>query len=203
MEMREGREFKLKSSFFAPHQPSFLSIMLSAPLGGYLLLVATRALAKSTSAHSHQKLPLRGYECKPNAHQPCKLCGREEDGGYFCPDETTKLSCGGASVYCPVGSAQPTSVSDGYYAVGKDEHHNHGQQICEAGSYCVGGVKHPCPKGYYCPDLGMTTPRECGTSSLSTLFKFQSRTQHIITNHPFPLLHRRSFQVLQRRINRA
>ena len=108
------------------------------------------------------EVPLRGYECKQNAQQPCRLC----EPGHYCQSETNKQSCGRAEFYCPLGSVLPTKVTDGYYTVnGADDEHRSDQKECEPGFYCSRGKKEICPAGYYCPDAGMGYPTPCGDAN--------------------------------------
>ncbi|DAZ92498.1 TPA: hypothetical protein N0F65_012728 [Lagenidium giganteum] len=126
--------------------------------------------------------------------------------GYFCPigsTSATQNECGDASVFCPEGSAVPTPVSSGYFTVGprsppateagdqvvddRDATVRFAQRRCNPGSYCVNGVRAPCPPGtfggsfglataacdglcsagYYCPVHSISSTQfECGGSDL-------------------------------------
>ncbi|KAL7533460.1 hypothetical protein ACHAXR_010386 [Thalassiosira sp. AJA248-18] len=109
---------------------------------------------------------VRGYTCKKEnvAQQPCRLCPL----GYYCSDKFQMHPCGAVDVYCPLGSVQPTPVSDGYFTVEGDEDTRGAQEQCEAGFYCTGGVKRKCEAGFYCPTPGttLTTRLECGSSTV-------------------------------------
>ncbi|KAL7555220.1 hypothetical protein ACHAWF_018965 [Thalassiosira exigua] len=114
-------------------------------------------------------VPLRGYTCKQSAQElarssDCSLC----PFGFYCSDKDalSRHKCGSVDVYCPVGNVLPTPVSVGYYTTGGDEETRGAQEQCEAGFYCVGGVKRICPKGFFCPDPGMAAPIECGNSTV-------------------------------------
>jgi hypothetical protein len=62
------------------------------------------------------------------------------------------------------GSAKPIAASPGYYTTGGASTTVRDSQVrCEAGSYCVAGVKYACPAGTY----GRTTGLRC--VSLSSL----------------------------------
>ena len=100
----------------------------------------------------------RGGFCDPSACAP----------GHFCPtasDSATEVQCGGSDRFCPGGSATPTPVSTGHYTVGgEDAEHptnanltRSGEKQCEPGSYCVGGVKQPCPPGRYGSAFGLAS----------------------------------------------
>ena len=75
--------------------------------------------------------------------------------GYFCPAGSTtdtQHPCGDSSLYCPVGSARPVSVSSGYHSVGGGGPSTRAaQEICSEGYFCSKkfGVKFPCPPGTY------------------------------------------------------
>ena len=85
------------------------------------------------------------------------------EAGYFCPPASTseqQQACGNASYYCPASSSLPSPVNDGYYSTGyrshigqtqslEDEMFRTGQSPCEAGYYCLGGVRAPCPAGTF------------------------------------------------------
>ena len=93
--------------------------------------------------------------------------------GYFCPKgsiSSTQLTCGGADRYCPAGSAAPVLVSDGYYTVGpfpvENEFTRVDQLPCEAGFYCSGGVRYPCPAGTFGAFPGLTGPACSGVCPL-------------------------------------
>ena len=94
--------------------------------------------------------------------QTIRECSGLCDLGHFCPKGSVsprQHKCGNSSFYCPVGSWEPTHVSNGYYTISTilvagvvDQFIDHdamtasGQLICEPGFYCVDGVKLPCPQ---------------------------------------------------------
>ncbi|DAZ95639.1 TPA: hypothetical protein N0F65_002268 [Lagenidium giganteum] len=110
-------------------------------------------------------------------------CTMTTDRGYYCPlATTTPTPCGSVSVYCPTGSRLPVTVTTGYYTVWQtfassarddstveDGYLDGGalasinqttrvaQRICEAGSYCINGVKRLCPPGVYGSQSGLAT----------------------------------------------
>lgn len=118
------------------------------------------------------------------------LCDGFCRAGYYCPlgaKSATQQDCGGANVFCPLGSAAPHPVDLGYYTTGGDGVNNRAdQQRCNPGTYCVEGVQSlcragfyghihgqlsancsgPCDPGYYCPE-GSISPTEvlCGDPS--------------------------------------
>ena len=53
--------------------------------------------------------------------------------------------CGGSAFYCPEASVQPTLVDPGFYSVGgTSDTTRTGQEGCEPGYYCQGGIKQEC-----------------------------------------------------------
>jgi hypothetical protein len=88
-------------------------------------------------------------------------CSGQCSAGYYCPANSTSSTaaqCGSAAVYCPVGSGSPTSVSTGYYSFGGASASVQTAQLpCEAGYFCVGGVRSPCPAGTYSSSVQRTT----------------------------------------------
>ena len=53
--------------------------------------------------------------------------------------------CGGSAFYCPEGSVQPVLVDPGFYSVGgASDTTRTGQEACEPGHYCQGGIKQEC-----------------------------------------------------------
>ncbi|CAN0109884.1 unnamed protein product, partial [Ectocarpus fasciculatus] len=103
--------------------------------------------------------------CEPSAnvlpHPACVYNFCKE--GYYCPSgssSATQQECGGAAMFCPVGSEEPTPVYPGHYTIG--QHSRQGsmqdrtdarvrtwQTPCEPGFYCSGGVKERCPAGRF------------------------------------------------------
>jgi len=131
---------------------------LMSPIAILLIL-----LVGSACGSHRDPAPLRSYTCKDtNAQHPCSLCPE----GYFCTAKDLMQACGGADVFCPLGSFKPTPISDGHYTIGGDVEHASAQQRCEAGSFCIGGVRNVCPKGFYCPTTGLSAPIQCGNATL-------------------------------------
>jgi hypothetical protein len=94
-----------------------------------------------------------------SATQLSSACSAVCPGGYFCPSgSSTPSPCGSADKYCPAGSGAAVSVSSGYYTtpVTGSVTNRTGQAQCEAGSYCVSGVKYLCPGGVYGAAVGLT-----------------------------------------------
>jgi len=87
--------------------------------------------------------------------------------GYFCPaasTQDTQQVCGGAHVYCPVGSALPVPVSRGFYTVdatgtatNHSAHTRTAQRAAEAGFYSTPeGERWPCVAGCYGATTGLS-----------------------------------------------
>ncbi|CAN0415138.1 unnamed protein product, partial [Ectocarpus sp. 12 AP-2014] len=109
-----------------------------------------------------------------------EFCSGECQPGYFClsgsvaPDSN---ECGSMTYYCPKGSGQRTPVTSGYYtttAVAPDgsppgasadaeqetataRRVRSGEAQCEAGTFCVGGRRRPCPSGTFGATNGLTS----------------------------------------------
>jgi len=81
--------------------------------------------------------------------------------GYWCPNASVtgkERECGGAGVYCPWGSAEPVKVRPGYYSTGGSGPTTRtGERECEAGSFCVRGVRRKCPAGVFGSSPGLTS----------------------------------------------
>jgi hypothetical protein len=80
-------------------------------------------------------------------------CSGQCPAGYFCPQNSTSGTarlCGSVAVYCPVGSGAALSVSVGFYSSGSVSVTNRTSQTeCEAGFFCVAGVRTACPAGRF------------------------------------------------------
>jgi hypothetical protein len=73
--------------------------------------------------------------------------------GHYCPEVSTSptaLQCGGPTLFCPAGSAQPQTVQSGYYTIGgNDTNTRVMERLCEPGFWCADGLKYLCLPGYY------------------------------------------------------
>lgn len=98
------------------------------------------------------------------------------EAGYYCPIKdgiNQAIPCGlTPKHYCPVNHSHPLPTSLGYYATGFEapkrtmttqsfeSRYDLGgftsQTICPLGSYCIDGLKNPCPGGRYGISLAMT-----------------------------------------------
>lgn len=102
-----------------------------------------------------------GYYCLNGTRNVC-------EEGYYCEEgsiSATQNECGSVSVYCPAGSSQPITVSEGYYSgpLSASETTRSVQILCEAGYYCINGVRNACQEGYYCEEgSSSATQHECG-----------------------------------------
>jgi VCBS repeat-containing protein len=86
-------------------------------------------------------------------------CSGQCDAGYTCPAGSTSprvQACGGVGVFCPLGSATPTSVSAGFYStpLGVAKSVRTSQTACPTNRQCAGGSLLPpvdlsatCPGG--------------------------------------------------------
>ena len=119
------------------------------------------------------------YECPAGRYGQVEgLTSKDCSGlcqeGYYChagSTSRTQYECGGADVYCPVGSQFPTPVAPGYFTVGPhsgfdpaqsnlDVTTRTGQEICPPGHYCIDGVVYICDSGLYGDEFGLNTS-EC------------------------------------------
>lgn len=82
-------------------------------------------------------------------------CSGVCEEGYFCPlgsKSKTVSVCGDHNVYCPVGSDHPLAVDVGFYTTPEGDNYQRvksGQTKCGPGTYCVDGLRYPCPAGRY------------------------------------------------------
>jgi hypothetical protein len=89
-------------------------------------------------------------------------CSGECAAGYYCPvgsSQSDEHPCGGVSVYCPPGSGSPVNVETGRYTVPESVSvfTRQGSSVCQAGEYCVGGVRYLCDGGTYSTVVGRST----------------------------------------------
>lgn len=81
-----------------------------------------------------------------------------------------------AGFYCPLGSATPIAVPDGYYSMNSDgstsvDTSNDDMltrssiEICPPGSYCKGGIKYICAEGLYGNTSGLASSNCSGPCS--------------------------------------
>ncbi|KAH8056628.1 hypothetical protein JL722_7467 [Aureococcus anophagefferens] len=78
--------------------------------------------------------------------------------GFYCPDGSTAATaraCGGATVYCPAGSARRGPCPR---ATTPSSRNAAGGRRAARGSYCAGGVKRPCPAGTYGNETTLASP---------------------------------------------
>lgn len=113
-----------------------------------------------------------GFYCQDWVKAPCTAgtfgstfglespeCSGVCPAGFACgPAAAVPKACGSVQVYCPEGSTQPVPVSPGYYSVslaGDDPTTRTSERVCEKGTYCQDGQRHPCPGGTYGDSQGM------------------------------------------------
>jgi hypothetical protein len=135
-------------------------------------------------ARTRQAVCEPGYWCAGGVRRACPAgrygavaaqssaqCSGPCAAGYWCPPASTsatEVPCGSAGVYCPPGSAKPIGVSPGHYTVGGYAQSSAaggwanatrwGQLPCEAGFYCVSGVRAACPAGTFGADARLSSP---------------------------------------------
>lgn len=117
-----------------------------------------------------------GFWCAEGVSRPCgagrygstrglttSACSGLCKEGYFCNTMSTTPTqhpCGtNASIYCPRGSKEPMTVSEGYYTLGGHDAENQGrtmERLCPRGEYCVAGERYACPSGSYGATLGLS-----------------------------------------------
>ena len=67
--------------------------------------------------------------------------------GYYCSNGRA-VACGGSQYYCPGGTnGKRYTATRGYYNYGGTPNTRTGQRRCEAGYYCISGVRLKCPAG--------------------------------------------------------
>jgi hypothetical protein len=113
--------------------------------------------------------------------------------GYYCPEGSTNptvVNCGRVDLFCLSGAPSPALVATGFFTIpeGASSANRQGQTVCPPGSFCVSGVKYPCPAGrfrstpgaaagecsgvctagYYCPG-GSTVGTTVGTNPSPTV----------------------------------
>ena len=97
-------------------------------------------------------------------------CTGECQAGYYCPAGSTNQranQCGADNFYCPAGSANKRSVSTGHYTTGGGSNTRTGEAECDAGTYCVGGVRKNCPAGKYQEMKGQGFCKSCAGGKYS------------------------------------
>jgi hypothetical protein len=126
--------------------------------------MSTHKYAYTGPSVVHTPSESRGIElCPPN------YCME----GYYCPSASTQqYQCGNPGVFCPTGSGSPSVVTEGFYSISKSNMDlrgivlseerrqltRSGQLICEAGFYCLGGIRRECPIGTYGNTTGLSSP---------------------------------------------
>ena len=98
---------------------------------------------------------------QPDEGQPtCIECPH----GHFCPKSSVApIQCGSVALYCPANSKIVTAATAGFYTVPEVNDDEallvrRGQEECEAGHACNGGIKTKCDgEGRYSGDKGETS----------------------------------------------
>ena len=130
-----------------------------------------------------------GWYCKDGKRYKCKAghfasnegnsreeCEGKCEVGHWCTEGSTSQTqneCGGSSLFCVKGSAQPAAVSPGFYTLAgmldlhlrdKKDVQNRtmsAQHVCEPGYYCEGGIKYQCREGSWSNNWGMRSAGDC------------------------------------------
>ncbi|CAM9924988.1 unnamed protein product, partial [Laminaria digitata] len=122
-----------------------------------------------------------GSECPPGLYGSemglsDPACSGVCAAGHSCPSGSTspfQRKCGELGLYCPVGSASPSKVLEGYYgthagpeadlkAAGDPFNETHSAQVlCEPGYFCESGRKEPCPAGTFLWQYGESSRNSC------------------------------------------
>lgn len=112
-------------------------------------------LVSCVSLHrAHHQLPPPSSRGRLDV--PCRM----RQPGYYCSGGQ-RYSCGSNSRYCPGATSTYTSVQTGFYSTGGDSLTRSGESECEAGHYCVAGVKSPCEAGSFTNDVRTTQCTLC------------------------------------------
>ena len=90
------------------------------------------------------------YITNENETDVARRCS-ECPAGHWCAEGRIH-PCGSAALFCPAGSASPTSVSIGHYTTGPsgDGSRRVAQAACEAGFNCKRGIRMRCEAGRVC-----------------------------------------------------
>lgn len=87
-------------------------------------------------------------------------CSAVCPAGFFCPEGSiTPVECGGTDVYCPLRSAAPVRVPEGFYSTGVSALRRDRIAPCPKGFFCISGSKRPCPAGTYGAAVQNKTPQ--------------------------------------------
>lgn len=154
-------------TMFANNTPSCATL---CPVGHYCLsgaAMAVNALNGDLIYLNNRIFPCPGGTYGDVAGLSLPSCSGECSPGYFCPPKSissTQNYCGSAAYYCPPASVEPLPASDGYYtisslAIGSTNSVYMTHQLpCDAGNYCIGGVRSACPAGTFGQDGRLSTP---------------------------------------------
>lgn len=111
--------------------------------------------------------PAGTYGAEPKLRS--SACSAFCPAGLFCPEGSiTPTECGGADVYCPLRSAIPVRVPEGFYSTGVSARRRDRIAPCPKAFFCTSGTKKPCPAGTYGATLQLKTPQctdECPAGS--------------------------------------
>ncbi|KAJ1444232.1 hypothetical protein M885DRAFT_73563, partial [Pelagophyceae sp. CCMP2097] len=131
----------------------------------------------TVATRAEQRNCPKGHYCAAGAQRECPAgrwgaegsadaaCSGPCEAGYYCPAKSTQqraVSCGGASSFCPAGSAAPTPTRAGYVAVDRGDGPRAGfagEGLCRQGGWCADGVQFSCPPGKFSAGIGFLTLR--------------------------------------------
>ena len=89
-------------------------------------------------------------------------CSGKCSAGYYCQAGSTtaeQFVCGNVTVFCPLGSEEPSAVPDGSYSrpLSVAEDVRRASSICEAGYWCSSGRRKACPAGRFGSVTGLNS----------------------------------------------
>ena len=207
---RSTSQTENKCGNYTHYCPAGSAAPLAAPAGFY----TTKGAEVTSDVETRTSILIcpRGYYCTDGLRKLCPAgtygsteglasgtCSGECAAGWFCPAGSTSPKqepCGMEPTrYCPAGSGRRLPVAEAFYAdsfsdAGTGDVGDGGfaeQHSCPAGSYCIYGVRRPCPAGrfgsktletnascsgecmagHYCPE-GSISPKQhpCGPADV-------------------------------------
>jgi len=167
--MHQNRKFTACPGGYVPTALFDSNACEACPAGRYSTATYKKAGQKLSAEDGCRMVCPLGHYCPKASSKPIKCpagrfgstlgmkdvaCSGACREGYFCPPASTKydqIPCGVTSFYCPQGSAARLLVDRGFYSVPEvpDPSLRHNQVQCGPGTYCVDGLRFPCPAGRY------------------------------------------------------
>ena len=116
---------------------------------------------------------------------------------YYCPTRSTDpdtYPCTDRAYFCPAGAASPTAVRSGYYSVQAADGGGTcpdgqlcSERECDAGHYCVSGVKYACPAGRWGNGTRLTSQQQCSLCPAGRYAQHSTRgISHVTPWFPHP-----------------